>query len=173
MEPGRNIELKARDGDPARSLGICEALGATDRGMLVQRDTYFEVPQGRLKLREEEGAPPQLISYARLDQAQERLSHYRLVEVSDAASLKAALSERLGTKIVVSKQRRLFLWRDVRIHLDQVAGLGAFLEFEAVAPAHSDLRSEQERVWGLREVFAIKSEDLINCSYSDLLLKAG
>lgn len=164
--------MKARDADPAQSPRVCEALGAADQGALVQRDTYFEVPHGRLKLREEEGAPSQLISYARPDEAEERLSHYRLVEVSDAEGLKAALSERLGTKIVVSKQRRLFLWRDVRIHLDQVTDLGAFLEFEAVAPAHSDLSHEREKVRRLREAFAIKTEDLIDCSYSELLLEA-
>jgi predicted adenylyl cyclase CyaB len=164
--------LKAGDADPARSVGICEALGAADQGVLVQRDTYFEVPQGRLKLREVEGAPSQLISYARPDEAKERLSRYRLVEVSDPAGLKAVLSESLGMKIVISKQRRLFLWRDVRIHLDQVNGLGAFLEFEAIAPAHSDLSHEHEKVGRLREAFGIKSEDLIDCSYSDLLLDA-
>lgn len=104
------------------------------------------VPHGRLKLREEEGAPSQLISYARPNEAGERLSRYRLVEVSDAVGLEAALSESLGTKIVVSKRRRLFLWRDVRIHLDQINGLGAFLEFEAVAHAHSDLLLEAQPI---------------------------
>lgn len=164
--------MKARDADPARSLEVCEALGAADHGVLVQRDTYFEVPRGRLKLREEEGAPSQLISYARPDEAEERLSCYRLVEIPASAGLKAALSESLGARIVVSKHRRLFLWRGVRIHLDQIDGLGAFLEFEAVAPEHSDLSHEHEKVRRLRGAFGIKSDDLIGRSYSDLLLEA-
>lgn len=73
--------------------------------------------------------------------------------------------------MVVSKRRRLFQWRDARIHLDQVDGLGAFLEFEAVAPERSDLADEQQKVRYLREAFAVKSEDLIDCSYSDLILR--
>ncbi|MGN6217241.1 MAG: class IV adenylate cyclase [Solirubrobacterales bacterium] len=165
--------MKARDADPNRSLEVCKALGGTDKGVLHQRDTYFKVARGRLKLREEESAASQLISYARPDEVEERLSCYRLVEIADTAGLKAALSESLGTLVVVSKRRRLFLWRDVRIHLDQVDGLGAFLEFEAVALEQSDLSEERQKVRHLREAFAINSEDLIDRSYSDLILAAG
>ena len=55
--PRRNVELKALDPDPARSLAVCRELGAEDRGVLRQRDTYFRARSGRLKLREEEPAP--------------------------------------------------------------------------------------------------------------------
>jgi adenylate cyclase class IV len=65
--PRRNLELKARDRDPARSLRVCRELGAEDKGTLVQRDTYFEVPRGRLKLREEPDAAATLIAYERPD----------------------------------------------------------------------------------------------------------
>ena len=52
--PRRNVELKARDAEPERSLERARALGAEDRGELRQRDTYFATPRGRLKLREQE-----------------------------------------------------------------------------------------------------------------------
>ncbi len=61
--------MKARDGDRARSLALCEALGAGDRGELIQRDTYFNVAIGRLKLREERDAAAHLISYVRAESA--------------------------------------------------------------------------------------------------------
>jgi predicted adenylyl cyclase CyaB len=170
LEPRRNVELKARDRDPARSVAVCETLGADDGGELIQRDTYFSVTTGRLKLREETNNSSHLISYVRADDFEERLSRYRIIEIEDAEALKAALSERLGTRVVVSKRRRLFLWRDVRIHLDRVDGLGAFLEFEAVAPEDSDLANEWEKVRHLREAFGIEAQDLIDCSYSDLTL---
>lgn len=51
----RNIELKARDPDPARSLQLSLSLGAKDQGWLQQLDTYFRVAHGRLKLREQGG----------------------------------------------------------------------------------------------------------------------
>jgi adenylate cyclase class 2 len=149
------------------------ALGAQNHGEMIQRDTYFNVPTGRLKLREEEDGASHLISYLRADETEERLSRYRIIEIEDAEGLKAALSESIGLRAVVSKRRRLFLWRDVRIHLDRVDGLGAFLEFEAVAPEHSDLAGERRKVRHLRGAFAIGAEDLIDRSYSDLILATG
>ena len=77
----RNLELKARDRDPARSVDVCAGLGGDDRGTLNQRDTYFETPRGRLKLREEPGAAAHLIAYERPDLADHSVSRYRLVEV--------------------------------------------------------------------------------------------
>lgn len=65
------------------------------------------------------------------------------------------------------------MWGDVRIHLDRVEGLGDFLEFEAVAPEQSDLADERQKVRNLREIFAIRSDDLIDRSYSDLMLEVG
>lgn len=164
------MELKARDPDPERSLEVCESLGAESQGVLVQRDTYFPVSQGRLKLREEEGATPCLISYARPDRAEARESRYRIVNVERPDQLKAALAESLGVKVVVTKRRRLFLWQGVRIHLDRVEGLGDFIELEAVAPPGSDLAPEHRKAQQLRTAFAIAEHDLIGASYCDLAL---
>jgi adenylate cyclase class 2 len=170
LEPRRNIELKARDPDPLRSLALCGSLGAEDRGVLVQRDTYFHARAGRLKLREEDGAPTRLIAYERADLASERTSHYRLIDVADPEGLKAALEATLGIKVVVAKRRRLFLWEEnVRIHLDAVDGLGSFIEFEAVAAADSDLTRERGQAARLRAAFEIDEADVIGGSYSDLM----
>lgn len=170
IEPRCNIELKARPRDPARSLEVCETLGAEDRGVLVQRDTYFEVPRGRLKLREELDGTPHLISYTRPDEPAGRESHYRIVKVPQAEELIAALSATLGIRVVVSKRRRLFIWQSVRIHLDEVEGLGSFVEFEAVATPGSDLSVEIKRVEYLRDRFELEDADLIGTGYADLLL---
>lgn len=169
-EPRRNIELKVRDRDPSGSLAASEALGAEDRGVLVQLDTYFAVASGRLKLREEDGSVPHLISYERPDVSTERESRYRIVEVVDAQGMKAALAGALGIKAVVAKRRRLFVWEEnVRIHLDAVEGLGDFIEFEAVAGADSDLTRERDQAVRLREAFGIDAADVIGGSYCDLM----
>jgi hypothetical protein len=105
-EPRRNVELKARDAHPARSLTTCGALGAKAEGILVQRDTYFNAPRGRLKLREEQGAAARLIAYERADLSDQRTSHYRLIDVGEPEALRAALATTLGIKVVVTKERR-------------------------------------------------------------------
>jgi homotetrameric cytidine deaminase len=166
--PRRNVELKAADPDPARSLAICRELGAEDRGVLRQRDTYFRAREGRLKLREEEPGGSVLIQYDRPDAAHARESRYRLAPVHDPETLRAALDAALGTLVVVDKERHLLLWEGVRIHLDRVAGLGDFLELEGVAPPDSDLAAERERVERLRAALGVG--EILTDSYSDRLL---
>ena len=163
----RNIELKARDPDPARSLRVCGELGAEDHGELWQRDTYFVVPQGKLKLREQQPGSPHLIQYDRADQPQQRVSRYRVAVVDHPAAVKAVLDAALGVRVVVEKRRRLFLFGSVRIHLDDVDGLGRFLEFEAVAPPDSDLAEERRLVAELRATFAITDCLLVATGYAD------
>src|SRR3954468_15585580 len=102
--PRRNVELKARDPEPERSLERARALGAEDRGELHQRDTYFATPRGRLKLREEEPGGAELIAYERADAAQARESRYRIAPVQDGSALREALDAALGTTVVVDKR---------------------------------------------------------------------
>jgi homotetrameric cytidine deaminase len=166
--PRRNVELKALDPDPARSLAVCRELGAEDRGVLRQRDTYFRTRSGRLKLREEEPGGAVLIQYDRPDSPEARESRYRLTRVDDPEDLRASLDAALGTLVVVDKQRHLLLWEGVRIHLDTVEGLGTFVELEGVAPPESDLSAEEEKVARLREALGI--EEVLTDSYSDRLL---
>jgi adenylate cyclase class 2 len=168
----RNIELKARDATPERSLEICRELGAEDRGELWQRDTYFTVNHGGLKLREQRPGTPHLIQFERADEPQERESRYRVIAVDDAAELSAALGASLGIRGVVTKRRRLYLWRDVRIHLDNVEGLGMFIELEAVAPPASDLTHEHHLIAELRDAFDITDDRLVAHGYADQLFPA-
>jgi len=167
--PRRNIELKAIDLDPERSLEICAALGAQDKGVLCQCDTYFNVPACGLKVREQQPGRAHLIQFERPDE-QQRESRYRIVEIDDPQTLLAALTAAIGVNVVVAKRRRLFLWQSVRIHLDDVERLGTFIELEAVAPADSDLRNEHELVEQLRDAFSITDDRLIAIGYAQQLI---
>jgi len=172
LPPSRNLELKARDRDPARSLRTCRALGAEDRGLLLQQDTYFAVPDGRLKLRRESGAPAQLIAYERPDRTGTSESRYRIAEVADATQTEAVLASALGIEARVSKQRRLFLLGAVRIHLDLVVDLGSFIELEEITG-----RAPGEGIGvalaRLRRAFGITDSDLVAESYGDLRSRSG
>jgi adenylate cyclase, class 2 len=170
--PRRNIELKARDANPENSLKVCLALDADDHGEIEQRDTYFEVARGGLKLREECPGRPHLIQFERANEPRQRESRYRIIEVDDGAVLRAALSAAIGIHGVVAKRRRLLLWRNVRIHLDVVEQLGNFIELEAVAPADSDLTHEHGLVDELRAALGITDVRLIAVGYAEQLLRA-
>ena len=168
----RNLELKARDPDPRASLERALALGADDRGEIEQRDTYFTRARGRLKLREQHPGGAELIAYRRNDMPAARVSDYHLVPATEPAALRQALDAALGTLVVVKKRRRLLIWEDVRIHLDDVDGLGRFLELEAVAPPGSDLEPERRNLERLRDELHVDDAALVPDSYSDLLLDA-
>ena len=167
-EPQRNVEVKATDPDPERSLAAVRALGAQDQGVLHQRDTYFRVPAGRLKLREESPGTPHLIQYERADRAEARESAYRIVPVEDPDGLRAALDAALGTLVVVAKARRLLLWGNVRVHLDAVEDLGTFVELEAVAGA-GGITVLVPKVDALRAALGIADERLVAKGYAELL----
>jgi homotetrameric cytidine deaminase len=166
-----NVELKARDPDPEATRARCVALGAVEAGVLAQRDTYFAGRHGRLKLRVQQGADrAELIAYRRPDAAEASQSTYVLAPVDAPDALTEALDAALGVTVVVSKQRRLLLWEGVRIHLDEVEGLGSFVEFEAVLPDAGDLDAARAKVAHLRERLGIADDALVSVGYSDLLL---
>jgi predicted adenylyl cyclase CyaB len=136
--------------------------------LIHQTDTYFVVRNGRLKLREINGAAAQLIWYQRADQQAAKCSEYTLVDVPDSAALKFALSGALGVLRVVEKRREVYFYDNVRIHLDAVVGLGEFLEFEAVLSDDLDSAAGHSHVRWLLEQFSIEPAELLPGSYSDL-----
>lgn len=169
----RNIELKARCPDPAAAAGCALAMGARDAGVLLQVDTYFHVKSGRLKLRVIDGQRAELILYSRPNAAEIRASDYHIAQVPDPAGARALLGRSLGVLVEVRKRRRLLLWENVRIHLDDVEGLGSFLELEAVVGDAGDETVSRERAERLRDVLGVADAELIESSYSDLLLERG
>ena len=166
-QPRRNIEIKARCNDLKLTRQRAEALGAKFAGVLNQIDTYFHVRHGRLKLRQINSDRTELIWYQRPQAEQARPSDYFVVPVSEPAAMLAALTAALGVRGTVGKRRDLLLWKNVRIHLDQVESLGTFIELEAVVSEADDDSVSRARIDELIRELAV--ENLIPVSYSDLL----
>jgi predicted adenylyl cyclase CyaB len=166
----RNIELKARVAALDAARGTAQSLATAALGSMRQIDTYFRVPHGRLKLRQIDDRASQLIAYQRRDATEARASDYQIVPIADGELLKQALANTLGVQVVIDKTRELFLYRNVRIHLDQVHELGTFVEFEAVLDESTDDAKGHEQVAWLCRQFAISAADIVAESYSDLKL---
>jgi predicted adenylyl cyclase CyaB len=169
----RNIEMKAAYPDLAKGAALARALEAQHRGRLRQTDTYFHARFGRLKLREIEGAEAELIAYRREDLARARLSDYEVAAIPDAEGMRRALARSLGIQVMVKKERDLWIWKHVRIHLDLVEHLGGFLEFEAVMEQGAGDEEGRGEVEGLMRHFGIRPRDVQTGSYADLLLGAA
>ncbi|NII28689.1 class IV adenylate cyclase [Pseudoflavitalea sp. X16] len=165
-----NIEIKARTERAAEIRQYLLNRGAEFRGTDEQTDTYFNVPNGRLKLRQG-NIENNLIWYQRTDQAGPKQSDCLLTAVTDAASLKQSLTKALGVKVTVVKKREIYFINNVKFHLDQLEGLGSFVEVEA-SNKTEDLPVEklQEQCEYYRKAFQIREEDLLQYSYSDMLL---
>ncbi len=175
----RNLELKVQCGEAtfAEVSARASAIGA--RQSLWQRDTYFSVPQGRLKLREiqDEKREPsaELIGYSRPDLEGSRWSTYHraVIAASEVDALREALATTLGERIVVEKRRDVVLVKQTRIHLDNVTGLGYFAELETVI--NEALSEENAAIEHDAIIAALGIGDLppIGGSYSDLLEAAA
>jgi adenylate cyclase, class 2 len=166
-----NVEIKARCHQPHMVREYLVAHSAVFKGTDEQTDTYFNVQQGRLKLREG-NIENNLIYYERTNQAGPKNSQFRLVKIEDAKGLKEALTSSIGIKVVVKKRREIYYISNVKFHIDEVPGLGSFMEIEA-GNILADLSQEQlnEQCDFYMKELKIGPEDLIEVSYSDMLLK--
>jgi adenylate cyclase class IV len=166
-----NIELKAVDDDPAESERACHALGAVDGGLLVQRDTYFGVAEGSLKLREDLAlATGELIFYLRAQESGLRASSYWRAPTSDREAIRSLLTAAHGVIGVVTKRRRLFVYRNVRIHLDDVEELGSFIELESVlAVPHHESPAEAGALAAVVDALGLNGRETIAGGYLDLI----
>ncbi len=165
-----NVEIKAKCTDTAFIRNYLLEAGADFKGVDEQTDTYFKVYNGRLKLREG-NIENNLIFYERSDQSGPKSSHFHLVKIEDANGLKEVLTKSTGIKVVVKKRREIYYIKNVKFHIDEVPGLGSFIEIEA-GNILADLSSDQLKVQCSFYIsqFGIKKEDMIELSYSDMLL---
>lgn len=167
----RNIEIKVRVPDLELVRHDLIALGAVFRWSGVQTDTYFRVRQGRLKLREiPDCEPATLIAYARPDEISSRISQYQLLPISEPATMKQMLGDTLGVLANVRKTRELYIYGETRIHLDQVDGLGTFVELETVLGEQTMEIARQEHQL-VSTKLRLQEHESIALSYSDLIIR--
>ena len=171
---GRNIEIKAKAADFARQRELAAKLatGAGGPTLILQHDTFYSVPRGRLKLRRFADGTGQLIQYDRPDTAQAKASRYTIVPVSDVAAMHQCLQQALGIWCEVKKRRTLYLADRTRIHLDEVEQLGHYLELEVVLQDDEPESAGIAEAQHLMHQLEIRPEHLITGAYADLLSQA-
>lgn len=167
----RNLEIKARVVSvPALRARLQALPGANLDARLRQTDRYFIVPRGRLKLREIVSAgtrTAELIAYARPNRRSARTSRFVRLPAAEPAATRRLLTEMFGVSVCVRKQREVWLYRNARIHVDRVTGLGAFLEIEVVVSR--GMPQARRLMAALRDALGIRDRDLVAASYADLL----
>lgn len=165
----KNIEIKAY----IESIAALEPKVAeiADDGPveIIQDDTFFRCETGRLKLRAFSETEGELIFYRRTNQAGPKESFYIRSQTTEPGALREALSLAYGDIGRVRKHRTLYLVGRTRVHLDDVQGLGHFLELEVVLADGESQEAGIEVAYGLMNQLGVTQTQLIEGAYLDLL----
>jgi adenylate cyclase class 2 len=165
-----NVEVKARTNNSLQIRNYLLDNHADYIGVDEQTDTYFDVRHGRLKLRQG-NIENNLIFYNRPDQSGPKQSDFNLMKVEDSDALRNMLTRSMGVKVVVRKRREIYFIGNVKFHLDYLQGLGQFVEIEASNKNHAiEVSKLHEQCTFYMAQFGIEDGDLVNISYSDMLL---
>lgn len=165
------VELKARVNDHEILREKLTILGAKYVGTFQQKDQYFEVPEGRLKLREiKDNNTLELIYYEREDIAGPKKDHAFILKVKEAEDFKKILEKILTPLTIIKKVREIYYLQGTQIHLDVVESLGNFIEFERHVKEDSNKDENGHKILEiLMKQLDISSDNLETLSYSDLV----
>ncbi len=165
-----NIEIKARSTEHRKIRDLLKEHKADFKGIDHQIDTYFNVPNGRLKLREG-NIENNLIHYVRANQKEAKQADIILYKPQLNSNLKALLTAAFGVWKIVDKRREIYFIENVKFHIDTVKELGTFIEIEAIDDNESiGIEKLKQQCGYYRKLFNIKEEDLCAVSYSDMMV---
>lgn len=164
-----NIEIKARARDFEEIRRRAESLSDTPVEVIPQEDIFFNTEKGRLKLRVLALNLGQLIYYTRPDQEGPKRSEYHIYETPDPENLSRVLELAYGIRGVVKKTRYLYLVGQTRVHLDEVEGLGQFMELEVIMGEGQSDSEGQAIAEDLMSRLGVERGDLLEGAYMDLL----
>lgn len=159
-----NLELKIKVDSHKRIISILKKADAEYKGVLKQKDIYYKVKNGLLKLRIENETYT-LIKYLR-DEKGKRWSNYELLRL-EGKDPERYLTEVFRIEEVVEKKRKLYLYNNTRVHLDEVSNLGKFLELETL---HISTRKDAEKRFKKTvELLGLDLTKQLRVSYKNLL----
>lgn len=164
----QNLELKVKVTSHESFKKILKAISAEYKGILDQKDTYYKYEKGLLKLRKVNGKF-ELIKYVRDESAETRWSNYELLYIT-SPNAEEYLNDIFTVEAIVQKKRELFLYDGTRIHLDDVSGLGLYLELETVVDDRGQDNAEN-RYFEIFDLLNLADYDSIKNSYRNLILK--
>lgn len=166
-----NIEIKAKVHDMPYLENNVRNLTKSEPILMLQEDYFFNVSHGRLKLRVLSSGRAELIFYDRPSVAGPKQSAYSKTEIIDPQALKELLATALGIMGVVRKTRKLYLYGQTRIHLDDVEGLGHFLELEVMLQDNQTNEDGSAIAEDMMRQLHIGRQDLVDVAYIDLMQK--
>ena len=167
-----NVEIKAKVVDPERLRSEAIRIANVSCQSLYQEDVFFRSGSGRLKIRIFSDDLGELIYYERPDTDGVKQSDYQIYRTANPRELRRVLADALGETVTVKKKREVFIAGQTRIHLDEVEGLGAYMELEVVLKPEQTFEEGSRIASDLMRELGVKESELVPCAYSDLMMKA-
>ena len=166
-----NFEFKATTTNQQAQEEKLKTLNPIFIGEDHQKDTYYNVTEGRLKLREG-NIENALIWYKRADFAGAKQSDILLYKHVPDNALKQILEKVHGIKVIVDKKRKIYFVENVKFHFDVVEGLGTFIEVEAIDKDGTiGIDKLKEQIAYYTQFLEVAESDFVEVSYSDLLME--
>lgn len=163
----KNLEIKYKFGNLREISYVTGLLKNYSRTIEIQTDIYYKTGKGRLKLRIINDTEGSLILYNRAEKKNKRISKYTISKTKDYRELDFILRKQFGVLVTVSKKREVYVYNNVRVHIDTVKGLGKFLEIEII---YDEISKAKNQMKLLISDLKLDENKFIKVSYSDLLI---
>jgi adenylate cyclase class IV len=167
------VDFKAELRDPSLAEDALRLAGAERVACVRHTDTHFRVPDAHLlrRILTAEGSATatgsEWLFYTRPNRVTPRISMVCVYTEPAAADRFGAA--RPPVWLILEKERTTWVAGDVRVHLDDVTGLGRFVEFEMrVSPRRNVARCHRD-IGQLRKLLRPAMGEAIGCGYRDLM----
>ncbi|WP_197464093.1 CYTH domain-containing protein [Rufibacter sp. DG15C] len=134
-------------------------------GLDRQVDTYFDTPQGKLKLRQ--GTIENLIThYERVvENGVERTIVYRYDQHPTEEEMEELRAKHRQIAVVL-KNREIYTLANIKIHLDTLPNQQRFIEIEAMDLTNAFTKDElKDQCLAMKSKLGIQDEDLVKTGY--------
>ncbi|MFH0801277.1 MAG: class IV adenylate cyclase [bacterium] len=165
-----NVEIKAKVLDPERLRTEAARISTVPGRIINQEDVFFRSGSGRLKLRIFSDDSGELIYYERPDTKGIKQSNYQIHITARPRELRRVLADAIGETVTVKKKRQLFMAGQTRIHIDEVEGLGTYMELEVVLEPGQTFEEGSRIADDLMRKLGVKESELVPCAYCDLIM---
>ena len=165
------VEVKFRVDFSAMKDKI-ESLGAVFVREELQEDVYFSLPLPKLlRVRKLENTGKAFLTYKEIRDLGRNEEFDELeIEVSDFEATVEIL-KRLGFRedVIVRKRRLVYRLNGVTLELNDVEGLGGFLDVEVIS---DDVEEAKKKIWEVAKLLGLSEEDVEPKLYQELIREA-
>jgi adenylate cyclase class 2 len=171
------VEAKVRINDIEGMEKRITEQGAEYKGTIKQADEYFDFPDmrifnsgGAFRVRAADGS--YRVTYKGVKKDEETTSREEIEIAIESAEKMIKILENMGLIRLceIKKKRKVYLLAGLKISLDEVEGLGCFMEMEGMANSEAEYKEKKKEIFKLLDKLGVPAEDISQRSYMEMAL---